>query len=128
MDTGLQFIHDTGYTFDAIVIVLGVIGALAGFRQLSSGRLPYPALLTRARRNLPASVEDIKLEGPVIVLRATALVILGLGIFMWHLLLGQRPDRTLQVVFWIADLTVFLIGGVLIEVGRRVGKSRQYAP
>jgi hypothetical protein len=125
VDKGIQFIHDSAYTFDAIVIVLGAIGVLAGFRQLASGRLPYPAVLARLRRHLPASAEDAKLEGLVIVLRATAVVMLGFGIFTWHLVFGQRPDQTLLVVFWIANVTVFLIGGVLTEVGRRAGNKRQ---
>jgi hypothetical protein len=127
MDNEIQFIRDSSYIFDGVAIVLGAIALIGGFAQLASGRLPYPDLLTRLRRRLPATADDVRLEGLVIVLRATAVVVFGSGVFMWHLLLGQRPDQTLQVVFWIAYLTVFSTGGLLIEVGRRAGKNRHYS-
>jgi hypothetical protein len=122
----LDFIRDSAYVFDAIVIVLGAIGVIGGVTQLSFGRLPYPAILARLRRQLPATAEDVKLEGLVVVLLACATVVLGFGLLMWHLLLGQRPDQTLEVVYGIATVTVSITGVALVLTARIVGKKRQY--
>lgn len=124
----MAFIHDSAYIFDGVVIVFGALAVIAGLTQLSSGRLPYPDALARRRRQLLASAEDVRLEGLVVLLTATAVVVLGFGMLMWHLLLGQRPDRTLQVIYWIAASTVALTGVALVLAARAVGKKRRYIP
>ena len=122
----MDFIRDSAYIFDAIVIVLGALGVIGGITQLSFGRLPYPVALARLRRQLPATAEDVKLEGLVVVLLACATVVLGFGLLMWHLLLGQRPDQTLEVVYGIATVTVSITGVALALTARIVGKKRPY--
>ncbi len=121
----IAFIHDSAYIGDGIVIVLGALSLVAGVVQLALGRLRYPNALGRLRRQLPATSGDVRLEGLVIALRATTIIVLGFGIFMWHLLLGQRPDQTLLVIFWIASVTV---AHQWRSVDARRADRRQQAP
>ncbi|MEA2636111.1 MAG: hypothetical protein QOH92_2878 [Chloroflexota bacterium] len=124
----LTFIRDSSYIGDGILIALGAIGVVTGVAQLASGRLPYPKALARLRRQLPETAEDVRVEGLVIALRATALLLLFFGIFMWHLLIGQRPDQTLQVIFWVADVTVAVTAVSLGLTAQTVAKRRRYVP
>ncbi len=60
------------------------------------------------------------------MLLAAAIVVLGFGLLMWHLLLGQRPDQTLQVIYWIAAAAVAVMGGTLVLSARTTGKKLGY--
>src|ERR1700730_13914247 len=121
-----MFIRDSSYIGDGILIILGAIGLVTGVAQLASGRLPYPRALAQLRRRLPETAQDVRIEGLVIALRATALLVLFFGIFMWHLLIGQPPDQTLQVIFWLVYVTVTVTAVSLGLAAQTIGKGRRY--
>jgi hypothetical protein len=124
----LTFIRDSSYIGDGTLIALGAIALVTGVAQLASGRLPYPRALAQLRRRLPETAQDVRVEGLVIALRAAALLVLFFGIFMWHLLIGQRPDQTLQVTFWVVNVTVTVTALSLGLASQTIGKGRRYVP
>lgn len=124
----IAFIRNSAYIADGIWILLAGLSVIGGLAQLSTGRLPYPPAIARLRRHLPATDDDFRLEGLVVLLRSTALGFIGIYTFMLHLLVGQRPNETLVVIFWIATTAVLITAAALGRAAQVAGRKRRYIP
>ena len=114
------------FVFDAIVLVLGAAGVLGGAYQAIYER-PLLKSASRFRKRLPATPNDARLEGIATMLISGAVILLGLGVLINAVLIGQHFDRLLKVVYPIAGIALLVTGLSFAATGVVLQNKCQYA-
>jgi hypothetical protein len=101
-----MFLRSLTFVLDGIALVLGVVGVLGGASQAIFERPPQ--IGRRLRKRIPATPHDARLEGIAAMLIGGAVVLLGLGVLINALLVGEPFDRLLAVLYPIAAIAIFV--------------------